>query len=154
MSKIQNTKSWTALREAVIVRDFEQCTCCLGAINETDILDVDHTVPRGAGGSDRMSNLSTLCRKCHDAKHGNGIAPTVRLQSSGDMSDVEFTWFKHLLNQVLPTLADQFSVRLQPKFGLADDSSWYLPLGDLRRLDRQLFEANTEYRSLRAGQYM
>jgi hypothetical protein len=154
MSTPQNSKKWTDLREAVLVRDLEQCTCCLGPIEEKQTFDVDHNVPRGVGGSDRMSNLSTLCRECHEAKHGDGIAPTVRLQSTGGMTDTEFVWFKQLLNEMIPVMADTFGVRLQPKFGLQEDKIWYLPLGDLRRLDKQLYGTDAEYCSLRTEQYM
>jgi hypothetical protein len=141
-------------REAIIVRDLERCTCCLGPEEIVETLDVDHNVPQGAGGSDRISNKNTLCRQCHDAKHGDGIAPTVQLQSTGTMNDVEFYWFKHLLDEMLPRLADEFGVHLNPKFGLKDDNAWYLPLGDLRRLDKSLYEADDEYQSYRTEQFM
>jgi len=70
------------------------------------------------------------------------------------MTDVEFYWFKHLLKRMLPRLANEFDVRLQPKFGLDDDDVWYLPLGDLRRLDKQLYEDDEAYQSYQAGQFM
>lgn len=148
MSKQQQT------REAIIVRDLEQCTCCLGTKEFVQTLDVDHNVPRGVGGSDRIRNKNTLCRQCHDAKHGDGIAPTVQLQSTGTMSDVEFYWFRHLLDEMVPRLADEFDVRLIPKFGLNEDNAWYLPLGDLRRLDKRLYEDDDEYQSYQAEQYI
>lgn len=145
---------WSNLRNAVFVRDQHRCTCCLGRVQEVQTHDPDHNVPRGVGGSDRLSNISTLCRRCHNAKHGDGIAPTVQLKSSGRMTEVEFQWFRHLMNEIIPVLAREFRVLLQPKFGLMDDSVWYLPLGDLRRLDEQLLKAEVEYQSLRADQYM
>ncbi|QKG94096.1 HNH endonuclease [Halorubrum salinarum] len=154
MSKSLERKSWTEQRNAVFARDQQRCTCCLGRTGDVQTLDPDHNVPRGAGGSDRLSNLSTLCRRCHEAKHGDGIAPTVRLESTGEMTDVEFWWFKHLLKEMIPALAEDFNVRLQPKFGLEDDKVWYLPLGDIRLLDKQLLESDVEYQSLQAEQYM
>jgi 5-methylcytosine-specific restriction endonuclease McrA len=39
------------------------CVSC-GA---TSRLSVHHVTPARLGGSDKMSNLVTLCRRCHDA---------------------------------------------------------------------------------------
>lgn len=154
MSKSYLDAHWADLRQAVFTRDQHQCGNCLGTIDDDLTLDPDHNVPRGAGGSDRLTNLNTLCRQCHDAKHGNGIAPTVELKSTGQMSSVEFDWFRHFLQEMVPAQARVFNVRLIPKFGLADNDAWYLPLGDLRRLDQQLLEADDQYSSLQAHQYM
>lgn len=155
MSKRYDT-SWGTLRQAVLVRDQHQCKNCLGTREGELTLDTDHIVPRGAGGSDRLSNLNTLCRRCHKAKHGDGIAPTVQLESTGEMTTVEFHWFKHIMQEMLPALAREFDIRLVPKFGLADDTAWHLPLGDVRRLDKQILEASEreQYSSLQTHQYM
>lgn len=148
------SKRWAEIREAVFTRDRYQCTNCLGSVEETAPHDPDHNVPRGAGGSDRLSNITTLCRQCHEAKHGDGIAPTVRLQSTGDMSSVEFCWFKQFHQEIVPAVARHFDIHLVPKFGLDDGQAWHYPLGDLRRWDQQLANAELEYRSLRAEDYM
>lgn len=156
MSKRQNDKNWTDLRKAVYVRDQHQCRNCLGTVDTSVTLDPDHNVPRGVGGSDRLSNIGTLCRRCHDAKHGNGIAPTLQIVSSGEMTDTEFIWFKHLLKEMLPAMSKSFDVMMKPKFGIADQDMWHLPLGDIRRLDEQLSDASVieEYSSLRLEEYM
>lgn len=148
-------KQWADLRQAVFDLDEYQCQNCLEIVDDDDLtLDPDHNVPRGAGGSDRLSNLNSLCRRCHDAKHGKGIAPTVQWTSTGIMTGTEFVWFKHFMQEMLPALTRAFDIRLVPKFGLADEETWYLPLGDLRRLDQQLLEADDQYLSLQAHQYM
>lgn len=52
------------LREAVFVRDG---FCCVGC-GSADHLAVDHIRPLARGGSDRISNLQTLCRSCNSKK--------------------------------------------------------------------------------------
>lgn len=94
------------MKEAVHERDRHHCGNC-GRSFATEDLDVDHTVPRGNGGSERFSNLGSLCRRCHDAKHGQGLAPTARFASTGDMSGAEFDWFTHFVKEILPALARQ-----------------------------------------------
>jgi hypothetical protein len=115
---------------------------------------VDHNVPRGVGGSDTFSNQSALCRQCHDAKHGDGLAPTVELQSTGNMDKVEFMLFKQFFNEMLPAMARTVDVRLIPKFRLDKRYVWHLPEGDMRRLDTRLSDEDAEYNSFRAVDYM
>lgn len=153
MSKPSHQANWNELKRAVFVRDQHRCVNCLRATDDAP-LDADHSVPRGVGGSDRISNLNTLCRRCDQAKHGDSIAPSIQLESTGKMTDVEFFWFKHMLNEMIPAMAREIDVRLIPKFGLDDDTVWYLPLGDIRLLDRQLTRADQQYSSLRLEEYM
>lgn len=53
-------------RFLLVKRDGAVCRDC----GETDHkkLTVDHIIPRGMGGSDRLCNMQILCRKCHDKK--------------------------------------------------------------------------------------
>lgn len=80
----------------------------------------------------------------------------MEIASSGEMSDEEFMWFKQLLTQIIPALAQSHDVRLKPLFGLANTDRWYLPLGDLRLLDQQLLNDGNieEYASFQLEQYM
>lgn len=78
--------------EAVRDRDRHRCANCRASGPDVT-LDVHHVVPRGRGGSDRMSNLVLLCRRCHDAAHGKGTAPTVEFESTGDMDTDSFNLF-------------------------------------------------------------
>jgi hypothetical protein len=141
-------------KEAIHERDHQQCTNCLTSRNAADTFDVDHHVPRGVGGSELYRNKGTLCRRCHDAKHGNGIAPTVQFQSTGQMTDEEFILFRQFLKKMLPALAHEYGVTIQPKFNLDGNEAWHCPLGDIRRLDRQLNETVDPYRSLQASEWM
>ncbi len=141
-------------KEAIHERDRQRCTNCLALRETVKTFDVDHNVPRGVGGSELYQNKQTLCRRCHDAKHGDGIAPTVQLESSGRMTGVEFRWFRHFVKEMLPKLAEEHGIELEPKFNLDDGEAWHLPLGDFRRLDRQLSKEDGSYRSLQASDYM
>ena len=63
----------TTLREAVFARDGYTCQCCGRAIKDGAILHVHHIVYRSQGGTNRMSNLITVCDKCHTpANHKQG----------------------------------------------------------------------------------
>jgi len=142
------------LRDAVVKRDREICTCCRRSLENVSKFDVDHNVPRGAGGSDILSNQSALCRQCHRAKHGEGLAPTIELQSTGSMDKLEFMLFKQFFNEMIPALAREFGVRLVPKFRLDTRDVWHLPEGDMRRLDSRLADEEPEYSSFQASEYM
>lgn len=61
------------LREAVFTRDNYTCQCCGRTIADGAILHVHHIVYRSCGGTNRMSNLATVCDKCHTpANHKPG----------------------------------------------------------------------------------
>lgn len=145
--------SYGVPKEAVHERDRRRCLNCLKTADVAETLDVDHGVPRGVGGSEQFSNLHSLCRRCHEAAHGDGLAPTVELRSSGVMTDTEFLMFKQLLTEMLPAMAREFGVRLRPKFDLDNRDCWHLPLGDVRRLDRELSSDAPQYCSLQAADY-
>jgi len=156
MSTQDQDDNWAGLRKAAFERDKHRCINCYRSLDTATTLDPDHTVPRGVGGSNRLSNIGTLCRKCHDAKHGNGTAPTVEIVSSGRMDDEEFIWFKHLLNQMIPVFARQYNVQLDARFQLDNRDVWHLPIGDLRLLDQVLSQSDdiSGYASLQVEQYM
>jgi len=56
-------------------------------------------VPKSNGGSDDLTNLKTVCERCHNAIHGDVMAPTNNQQKSNsfdmDASDyiVSFSFF-------------------------------------------------------------
>ena len=54
---------------AVLARDKWKCLSCGRSAREDGVsLEVDHIIPRSKGGSDEMTNLQTLCRKCNIGK--------------------------------------------------------------------------------------
>ena len=61
------------LREAVFTRDGYKCQCCDRGIKDGAILHAHHIQYRSRGGTNRMSNLITVCEKCHTpANHKPG----------------------------------------------------------------------------------
>lgn len=97
-----------ATREAVKIRDQNKCMNC-GIEGNSTKMDVHHIVPRNQGGSNQMSNLILLCRKCHDAAHGECMAPTVDFETSGEMENDEFEQFRKLFQNFQPAIFDQGS---------------------------------------------
>ena len=57
---------WFAIRKAVLLRDEYKCAVC--GLIVMDMPQVDHIIPRRAGGSDDPSNLQTLCMTHHSQK--------------------------------------------------------------------------------------
>ena len=57
------------LREAVFSRDNYKCQCCGKTIRDGAILHVHHIKYRSQGGTNSMSNLATVCDKCHTPKN-------------------------------------------------------------------------------------
>jgi 5-methylcytosine-specific restriction endonuclease McrA len=61
---VSKNSSWHSTRQAVLKRDRYTCTNC----GSTSNLTVDHKVPLSLGGSNLSSNLTTLCKDCHEYK--------------------------------------------------------------------------------------
>ena len=61
------------LRDAVFERDNHTCQICGRSIKDGAILQAHHIRPRSEGGTNRMSNLLTVCTGCHTpANHKPG----------------------------------------------------------------------------------
>lgn len=97
------------------------------------------------GGADHVRNKNAKCRWCHEAKHGDRIAPSVRWKSTGDMEEIEFVWFKQFVKEMITAMAELVDVRLEAKYGLKDREMWLLPLGDVKQLHAALKEADVAY---------
>ena len=55
---------WRKVRRLVLARDL----ICLAPGCTQAATDVDHVVPKRAGGTDDMDNLQGFCHACHSAK--------------------------------------------------------------------------------------
>jgi 5-methylcytosine-specific restriction protein A len=55
---------WRKTRALALERDGHRCTHC----GSTERLNVDHIVARAKGGTDDLTNLRTLCHRCHASK--------------------------------------------------------------------------------------
>jgi hypothetical protein len=60
---------WDQRREAVKARDEYQCLRCGRYIGAVDTVQIHHLTPLEQGGSNELSNLATLCGKCHALIH-------------------------------------------------------------------------------------
>lgn len=56
---------WHKIRISILTRDGFKCQEC-GYQNR---LEVHHIIPRSKGGTNDPSNLTTLCKRCHDKHH-------------------------------------------------------------------------------------
>ncbi|MFC6720311.1 HNH endonuclease [Natrialbaceae archaeon GCM10025896] len=78
-------EDWGTIATLVRQRDGHQCRNC-GAVggprDGNAELHVDHQVPRSQGGPDDPINLRTLCRGCHEARHGRRFEVRVYSEDS------------------------------------------------------------------------
>lgn len=56
-------KDWQEIRTRILQRDNYICTYCGNEANE-----VDHVVPKAAGGTDEDTNLVSSCKQCNGSK--------------------------------------------------------------------------------------
>lgn len=59
---------WRKLRQQVLRRDDHLCQACRRAGRLTRADCVDHITPKAQGGDDALTNLQSLCTRCHQAK--------------------------------------------------------------------------------------
>lgn len=52
----------------LLKRQKGKCTHCGLHLRETDVMEVDHIIPKSKGGKDAYNNLQLLHRHCHDEK--------------------------------------------------------------------------------------
>lgn len=82
-SDFYNSPKWLELARQIRARDDYTCQIC-GAYGPKDrvSLHVHHIIPKGGGGSDDPSNLTTLCHNCHARQpYHNGRPETIRKSS-------------------------------------------------------------------------
>jgi 5-methylcytosine-specific restriction protein A len=61
-------KAWYTLRKQILVRDAWTCQTCGRICSDLREAQVDHIVPKSAGGGDTPENLQCLCLRCHARK--------------------------------------------------------------------------------------
>lgn len=89
---------YDTLREAVFARDSYKCTCCKkSAIKDGVILRVHHLGYWKNDRTNRLSNLATVCTKCHTSKNHKpngilyGLSPiTKNMSASAFMNSVRY----------------------------------------------------------------
>lgn len=60
---------WSNLRQEILARDGKQCANCGADEN----LEVHHVVPLSRGGTNKRTNLLTVCSRCHNHTHDKQI---------------------------------------------------------------------------------
>lgn len=69
-------QQWLDIRSWILQRDdhkCQECDCPVGDLDDACATGfVHHKTPVSEGGTDKPSNLVTLCRDCHRDKHGGG----------------------------------------------------------------------------------
>lgn len=116
------------IREQVIERDRGECQNCCASVGQSG--DVHHIVPRGKGGSDKLSNLRLLCRQCHDAVHDDdAMAPTVQFRSTGQMNTDSFNIFLQFFEELPSARFD------------ADQKAWRVPKADFDKIVEEINES-------------
>jgi hypothetical protein len=111
---------WNDLRKQVLEQHMNRCVNCRQVKQG---LEIHHIVPVRQAGSHSLSNLVPLCGRCHEAAHGNRMAPRIKWYTNGELSSTEFQQHKRLWKQ----LRDQFGV---PRFDSENDCV-YVPLADV-----------------------
>jgi hypothetical protein len=83
---------WNFRRKSVYARDNYTCQNCGargGSLGDAE-LQAHHVVPRLSGGTDKKTNLKTLCSECHKAVHGNATAPTAGGSNTENQEEASF----------------------------------------------------------------
>lgn len=107
-------------KQAVRERDRHRCMNCTASGSDVT-LDVHHIVPRGQAGSNRLSNMVVLCRRCHDAAHRKGLAPHVKFDN-GAMDNEAFGLYVEYWRTLDIAIFDEAT------------NCWCVPKADMERL--------------------
>ncbi|MBD3886881.1 HNH endonuclease [Phormidium tenue FACHB-886] len=67
MEKTPRIRIPPEVRQYVLKRDHHQCQSC-GQTEEETELTIDHIIALAQGGSNDLSNLQPLCRRCNSCK--------------------------------------------------------------------------------------
>lgn len=82
---------WKEISEKVYTRDLYTCQRCFKKYRSKGHISAHHIVPRVDGGSDELSNLITLCHKCHDYVEVNRLKNVAAIIGSYDVPGINFT---------------------------------------------------------------
>lgn len=84
---------WNSRRRQVYQRDGYVCQNCgaRGGPKGEAELHAHHVVPVSNGGSHEVPNLTTVCKDCHDAIHGDVQAPTGAKEERARLRSIPFS---------------------------------------------------------------
>lgn len=111
----------SAVRIRVMKRDRFLCTYCGVSGNDAE-LEVDHIIPVSKGGSHHMSNLTTACRKCNQAKGANVAKPLRAVIENGGRKMIGM--FLHTLGESGEIIEQGYIVDSTEDFFMVQLFSW------------------------------
>ncbi len=79
-----------------------KCTHCGLNFKEEDVMEIDHIIPRKAGGSSSYKNLQLLHRHCHDEKTWDDLKLIAEYQHQKELDkqyNRSIKWFNDLFSQ-------------------------------------------------------
>ena len=63
MAWTKSERQWRI--QAIMRRDGKRCWLCHGKFGKRDTVTIDHAIPKGRGGTDRLHNLRLAHEKCN-----------------------------------------------------------------------------------------
>jgi integrase len=126
---------WFEIRERVLDRDDHTCQNCGSTTN----LVAHHIVPIKTSGTNRLTNLTTLCRKCHRHAHNERVRDSSNSQT-GDASRYLLTVDE--LRQVIQSAThplDEAVITTLVKTGIGVGELCNLSIDDLQLPDNPSF---------------
>lgn len=120
------------LREYLLYRHNHTCVYCQG-LSKDPILEVEHTMPRCLGGTNRVGNLAVSCQTCNS--HKGGLHPKdwiVRCQGIGNKLNLRrATSMQRVLDGYRPSMKDaaamnatRYAVGRVVKHHISDTTFW------------------------------
>lgn len=130
-SKSECQVSWPTRRVEVLERDDYTCQSCGESVgrNTDRFANVHHINPKSEGGSDKKSNLITLCGICHSKEH-----PETGMRTKS-------MWREPVMEEVIDALEEHGCATT----GYISASTGHTSPVVKRRLDKLLFGGYIEY---------
>ena len=116
-SRDEYPDDWDSRRKAVYARDGHTCQNCgaKGGPFGNNELHCHHIVPKSEGGSHAKSNLTTLCRDCHNKVHDHHIPKMSEVSSGGSSGPTS--------NRTVNTRASENLQRIGRNIGSSNSTS-------------------------------
>jgi len=67
--------NWNQIRDIILQRDDFKCVKC-----NKQGLEIDHIIPVALGGTNEISNLQTLCSRCHREKTNKDVEKIAKVK--------------------------------------------------------------------------
>jgi RNA-directed DNA polymerase len=64
---------FTGMKGALLHKQHGTCRWCGLLFQDTDVIEIDHLIPKSLGGGEELSNKCLLHRHCHDERHARRV---------------------------------------------------------------------------------